>query len=184
MQFNYGPSDVNGPQKSAEDQYRYESLYVRPKMEIVKEDYRPTQPFDKSDTLVERIFRTPADRISVDPWRFPAQRADLHHRQIDLQLELLGSRHAINYQIRKEIECEESEVRARLDEIQSRPIWAGREGKWEGELMKHLQRLRKERQAEAVACWRDTSRVLSEICEGWTEYAEQSRKSRLMDDGL
>ena len=184
MHFNYGHPTNPALPDGGQDQYRYESQYLPPKMEILKEPYRPTQPFEKQDTLVDRMFGSAAGRVTADPWQFPAQRADLHHRQMDLWLDMLGSRHAINYQIRKEIEYEECAARARLDEIQSRPIEAGREGKFETELMKHLQHLRKERQAESVACWRDTSRILSDLCESWTEYADQSRKSRLMNDGL
>lgn len=184
MNFNYGNTNDTGLPQTDQDRYRYESQYLRPKFEIVKETYRPTQPFDNQDTLVERIFDKGTSRITAAPWLFPAQRAYLHHGQLDLWLELLGSRHAINYQIRKEIEYEECEVRARLDEVQSRPMWAGREGKFETELTKQLNQLRKERLAESVSCWRDTSRILSNICESWTEYSDESRKARLMDDGL
>jgi hypothetical protein len=183
MEFNYGHSRNPWLPEAAREEYRYVSEYKQPRIEIVKESSRPTQPFERQDSLVDRMFGKGAD-ITADPWLFAAQRADLNHRQLEFMLELLGSRHAINYQIRQEIEQEECEVRARLDEIQSRSIWAGREGKFETELMKELQRLRKDRQAESVACWRDTSRILSDICDRWTEYADESRKARLMDDGL
>ena len=56
--------------------------------------------------------------------------------------------------------------------------------KRESELEKQLQHLSQERWAEEVACWRDTGRVASEIMELWTDYADHSRKARLMDFGL
>ena len=182
MQFNYGGSNSGSAGGAAGRHYRYYSEYRPPKFELVKDPHRPTQPFEDQDSLVRRLFE--ADKGSADPYQFPAQRADLHHRQMDLQLELLGARHAINYEIRKQIEYEECKVRARLHEIHDRPVEFGREGRFETELLKQLQQMRKERQAESVACWRDTSRLLTDICEHWTEYADQSRKARLMDDGL
>jgi len=183
MQFNYGDEGSGWQRTMEHERYRYVSEYSRPKFEIVKEPARPTQPFEKQDSLVERIFAdTPAP--NADPLLFPAQRADLHHRQMDLQLELLGARHAINYEIRKQIEYEECKVRARLHEIHDRPVEFGREGKFETGLLKQLQQLRKERQAESVACWRDTSRLVSDLSERWTEYADESRKARWLEDGL
>ena len=184
MQFDYGSSN-NAWQAAdaAHAHYRYVAEYTRPKMEIVKEPQRPTQPFEQPDSLVSRIF-SDQPVLNDDPLLFPAQRAGLHRRQMELQLELLGARHAINYEISKQIEYEECRVRAKLDEIQKRPLGYAREGRFESELIKQLQQLRKERQAEGVACWRDTSRILSDLCESWTEYADDSRKARWLGDGL
>lgn len=164
-------------------QYRYRIEYMRPKFEIVKEPYLPTLPFGKPDTLAERMFSDTV-RETADPFMVPAQRADLHHRQMDLMLELLGSRHAIHYQIRKDIEYEECQVRAKLYELQTRPLSLGRESRFASELVKQLNHLQQERHVENVACWRDTSRLLTDICEHWTDYADESRKARLMQDGL
>ena len=183
MSFNEDYSHTLPSFQAEYARYRYHVEYTRPKFEIVKEPYRPLQPFDKQDTLVDRIFTVPSDR-TADPFMIPMQRADLHHRQIDIMLELLGSRHAISYQIRKDIESEECHARAKLYELESRPMALGRESRFASELVKQLQHLQQERHAENVACWRDTSRLLSDICEHWTEYADESRKARLMQDGL
>lgn len=183
MNFNKDYSR-NIPSLGAEYvQYLYRVEYTRPKFEIVKEPYRPAQPFGKPDALVDRIFGNTVHE-TADPFMVPAQRADLHHRQMDIMLELLGSRHAINYQIRKDIEYEECQARAKLYELQTRPLALGRESRFATELVKQLQHLQQERHAESVACWRDTSRLLTDICEQWTEYADESRKARLMQDGL
>jgi len=133
--------------------------------------------------LTDRIFAAgpvgPADATA-----FPEERARELGEQLCLQLEQLASRHAISYEIRRDIDYEETMVRSKLDQIEQLQLYYGRGTKFESDLIRQLHALTKERWAEEVACWRDTGRILSDICEHWSAYSDQKRKARLMQFDL
>ena len=134
---------------------------------------------------MERMFREDQDReAALDPLNFPGERARLQDRQLDFLLDHLAARHAMSYQIRKNIDYQEADAHSKLREVRSWPFPGGLISKRATELEKQLLDLGKERWAEETACWRDTGRVLTDIFDHWSEYAEHSRRGRLMDFDL
>jgi len=183
MNFSYG-NEPHPPSLGADYvRYQYYVAAPKPRITVVHEQTRDVQPFADRDSLAQRLFHDEPSS-PLDPLAMPAQRADIQNRQMHLLLEHLAARHAINYYMRRDLQYEECRLHAQLDEIRERPSRMGKEGRFEGDLIKQIQQLRKEYQAETVACWRDTSRILSDICDRWTEYSDQSRRARLMDIDL
>ena len=141
------------------------------------------RPFEQQASLVDKIFEAaPVDQ--PDPADFAGERAATQKEQAHLLLEQLAARHAVSEEIRREIMEEECRVQSKLRPFTYMPDGLGYQSKFAIELVKELQALRREARAEAVACWRDTGRILSELCERWTEYADQSHRARLMDLGV
>jgi hypothetical protein len=154
--------------------------YAAPPFQIVPEYHTPVRPFEDKDRLMDRMFREDDDRkAALDPLNFPGERARHQDRQIHLLLDHLAARHEISYQIRRTLDYQEAHTRNTLDEIQTWPI-ALRGNRRVTDLEKQLVDLGKERWAEEVSCWRDTGRLLGDILEHWTEYADHSRRSRLI----
>jgi hypothetical protein len=158
--------------------------YAAPPFQIVPECHTPVRPFEEKERLLDRMFREDKDReAALDPLNFPGERARHQDRQIHLLLDHLAARHAISYQIRKDIDYQEAQTLGNLDEILTWPIPI-RNQRRVTDLEKQLADLAKERWAEEVTLWRDTGRVLTDVCDHWTEYAEHSRRGRLMDFDL
>ena len=179
MNFSYGTPPTE-PEIASSHYYSYYRPGRPTKFEIVEEPKHITQPLADRNSLTSKLFE--ADPSSGgDAFAIPAERAQLQGRQMNLLLEQLAARHSINYHIRKDLQYEECRVSAQLDDIRDRPVGMGREGKFESDLVKQLQQIRKEYHAESIACWRDTSRMLSDICDRWTEYSDESRKARMMN---
>ena len=185
MQFNYGPTN-NYPldvRTAMYHPYQFRVSYVKPAFEIVTEKQVALRPFEDQQRLLDSMFKE--DRESpLDPLNFPGEKARLKDRQIHFLLDHLAARHAISYQIRKNIDYQESSLGTRLDEIRTCPFPMGMGSKQATELEKQLLELSKERWAEEVGCWRDTGRIFSDMIEHWSEYADQTRKARLLDFGL
>lgn len=182
MKFSYATPPAE-PEFEAAHYYSYYRPNTPPKFEIVEEPKFITQPLADRDSLTSKLFDAgPAN--SSDAFAIPAERAQLQERQMNLLLEQLTARHAINYNIRKDLQYESCRLNSQLDEIRDRPIGMGREGKFESDLIKQIQQIRKEYHAESIACWRDTTRILSDICDRWTEYSDESRKARMMNFDL
>lgn len=179
MNFDYG-TPPTGPDFASSHYYSYYRPDRPLRFELIEEPKHITQPLADQKTLTSKLFEAPP-ATGGDAFAIPAQRAHLQERQMDLLLEQLAARHAINYHIRKDLQYEECRIRAQLDDIRDRPVGMGREGKFESDLIKQIQQIRKEYHSESIACWRDTSRMLSDICDRWTEYADESRKARMMN---
>ena len=179
MNFSYGT-----PPTESEFTTSHYYSYYRPgspkRFEIVEEPKYITQPLADRDSLTSKLFQV-APSAGGDAFAIPAERAQLQERQMHLLLEQLAARHSINYHIRKDLQYEECRIRSQLNDIRDRPIGMGREGRFESDLIKQIQQIRKEYHSESIACWRDTTRMLSDICDRWTEYSDESRKARMMD---
>ena len=185
MKFDYGISPVAAYiPPSLYKPYSYKIYTVPAPFEIVPEARVPLRPFENEEHLKRRLFDESADRqAALDPLNFPGDRAGMHGRQIDVLLEHLAARHAISYQIRRTLDYQEAHARNTLDDIKTWPI-ALRGPRRVSDLEKQLIDLGKERWAEEVSCWRDTGRVLADVIEHSTEFSENDRKARLMDDGF
>ena len=186
MNFNYGiepETAVHGPAYERYVRYGYSAGAPTQKIEVIEEPAHPLHPLQDQDSLTARLFSDSANAVA-DPLEFAGDRARIGKQQVYLMLDQLAARHAINYSIQKEIEYSECRIGAQLDEIMERPFHLGNEGRFEGDLLKQLEQLKKERRAEDVSCWRDATRILSDICDRWTDYADESRKARLMDFDL
>ena len=134
---------------------------------------------------MEQMFSEHQDReAALDPLNFPGERARLQNHQIHFLLDHLAARHAISYEISRNIDYQEASVSSRLDEVRTWPFPGGSTSKRASELEKQLIDLNKEQWAEEVACWRDTGRILTDVFEHWSEYSEHSRRGRLMDFDL
>ena len=160
--------------------------YATPPFQIMPEKQTPTRPFEDRERLMDMMFREDVqDReAALDPLNFPGERANLQNRQIHFLLDHLAARHAISYQIRKNIDYREAGVSSMLTEVRSWPFPGGLTSKRASELEKQLLELNKEQWAEEVSCWRDTGRMLTDVFEHWSEYSEHSRRGRLMDFDL
>ena len=179
MHFNYGfPAGTSSPY-AGYTPYAYTAARRVPRIEIVQDTYHTTRPFERQETLVDLITRADAAPAS-DPLEFSEGRAQTQWLQMEALLKHLGARHVIHHQIKTGIEYDEGRLHARLDDLKTGSAYRGQSGKFETDLLKQLDRLTSERRAEDVACWRDTGRILSEICDLWTERADQVRKTRLM----
>jgi hypothetical protein len=141
------------------------------------------RPFEKQGPLVNAIFSTEEEQAE-DPFAFAEERAAMQGRQLDLLLNQLAARHAISYQAHRDLLDEECRIGSKLLQVESMNPFPGYETEFQSRLVREIRALQEERRKEAVACWRDTTRMLSSICEGWTEYAEQARRARLMTDGF
>jgi hypothetical protein len=188
MDFNYAfPAYELNPLAVAYRPYSHHVsvTYAPPPFQILPEDRVPTRPFEDRERLEDRMFREAEDReAALDPLNFPGERARLQDRQIHLLLDHLAARHAISYQIRKNIDYREAGVSSMLTEVRSWPFPGGLTSKRASELEKQLLELNKEQWAEEVACWRDTGRMLTDVFDHWSEYSEHSRRGRLMDFDL
>lgn len=183
MDFNYAfPTYELNPQAVAYRPYshRVSVSYAPAPFQIVPEEQAPIRPFENRYRLAEQMFREDDDRkAALDPLNFPGERARHQDRQINLLLDHLAARHAISYQIRRTLDYQEAHTSNTLEEIQTWPI-ALRGNRRVSDLEKQLVDLGKERWAEEVACWRDTGRILTDVFDHWTEYADHSRRSRLI----
>ena len=186
MDFNYGferNNRADGPAYDRYVRYGYENGTPQPKIEVLEEPAPPLHPLRDQGVLTAGVFSYVAQDEDT-PLYFAADRARIGKRQIYLLLGQLSARHSMNDHIRKEIEYSECRLGAQLDEIMERPFHLGNEGRFEGELLKQLEQLKKERRAEDIACWRDSTRLLTDICDRWSDYSNESRKARLMDVDL
>ena len=187
MDFNYAfPSYEPAYRATPYRPYSHHATvrYAAPPFEIVPDTHPPIRPFENQEQLMDRMFREDKDReAALDPLNFPGERANHQDRQIHLLLDHLAARHAISYQIRRNLDYQQAHTRNQLDEIQTWPI-ALRGPRRVSDLEKQLLDLSKERWAEEVACWRDTGRILGDVLDHWTEYSEHARRSRLMNDDL
>jgi hypothetical protein len=186
MRFLYGTTTYIPYQR--DDLYRpygHQVEYKKPVIQIVTEPRNPFRPFEDQARLVEQMFREDRDReAALDPLNFPGEKAKIQDRQIHFMLEHLAARHAISYQIRHNIDYQESSLSARLDEMRTCPFPMGMGSRQATELEKQLLELGKERWAEEVGCWRDTGRILTDIFDHWSEYSDHSRKARMMNIDL
>lgn len=185
MQHNYGPSNSYplDVRTAMYHPYQFRITYAPPPFEIVSEKSVALRPFEDQQRLLDSMFKE--DRESpLDPLNFPGEKARLKDRQIHHLLDHLAARHAISYQVRKNIDYQEASLSAILDEMRTRPFPLGMGSRQATEIEKQLIELSKERWAEEVGCWRDTGRIFSDLLDHWSEYADQSRKARLMDLGL
>ena len=158
--------------------------YAPPAFRIVSEDRSQLRPFEDKERLMDRMFREDKDReAALDPLNFPGESARHQGRQIDLLLDHLAARHAISYQIRRNIDYQDAKARSMLEDIRTWPILL-RGPRRVSDLEKQLLDLSKERWAEEVSCWRDAGRILGDVLDHWTEYSEHERRSRLMDYDL
>jgi len=169
--------------KTQKDAYDYHVATGRPAFEIIRDIPPAKQPFGKPDGLVEKIFNN-RNAGQLDPMDFGADRMLLHGDHIDCLMKQLQARHTISYSVLNDIEFQESRVNSTLSELKGLPFMAGRCSKQGIDLEKQLAQLSQERNGEEIACWRDTNRLLGDIFESWTGYADERRKKRLMDDGL
>jgi hypothetical protein len=187
MEFNYAfPSYERTYRATTYRPYSHHVSvsYAAPPFQIVPETRDPLRPFEDRERLLDRMFREDKDReAALDPLNFPGERARHQDRQIHLLLDHLAARHAISYQIRKNIDYQEAQALSVLDEIHTWPMPI-RNPRRITDLEKQLADLNKERWAEEVSCWRDAGRILGDVLDHWTEYAEHSRRSRLMDYDL
>lgn len=185
MQFTYTPS-IDHPfivPSRYYHPYRFRVSYTQPKIEILYEEREPTRPFEDQQRLLNAMFKE--DRVSpLDPLNFPGEKARIQNQQSHFLLEHLAARHAISYQIRKSIDYQEAGIHGQLDEVRSWPFPGGITSRRATDLEKQLLDLSKERWAEEVSCWRDTGRILGDVFEHWTEYADHSRRTRLMTNDL
>jgi hypothetical protein len=183
MEFNYETPNERQYTGTTYRAYRYRPAEpLNPRWELVSEIRTPIRPFEDTDALARRMFEEQADRAAaLDPLNFPGEKAHMQDRQIHLLMDHLAARHAISYHIRKNIDYQESNLQPMLEEVRSKAFPGGPTSKRASELEKQLLELSKERWAEEVSCWRDTSRVLGDITEHWSEYSDESRKARLMN---
>ena len=185
MQLNYGPTNSYplDLRTAMYHPYQFRVSYALPAMQIVSEKQVALRPFEDQQRLIDSMFKE--DRESpLDPLNFPGEKARLKDRQIHFLLDHLAARHAISYQIRKNIDYQEASLHATLEEMRTRPFPMGMGSKQATDLEKQLTELGKERWAEEVGCWRDSGRIFSDMLDHWSEYADQSRRARLMDFGL
>ena len=189
MEFHYGR---NKPTQEAYEnqffeQHHYESVYglkrSPPPWEMVQPDSQSLRPFEEKHTLTERLF-SGENAGHSDSILLPMERARLQGKQVSLILEQMTSRHAINEQIRKDLQYTESRVSSKLSEINDRFSPYGTESRFASELFKELNQIQKARHAEHVSCWRDTNRLMGDLFESWREYEENNAKGRLMDFDL
>lgn len=165
------------------DAYNYHVETGQPAFEIVREPIVDKSPFKNTEELTERIFNS-KNAYQIEPLDFTADRMHLHGDHIDVLVKQLQARHAISYGIIKNSEYEQLRVYGILSELRNWPNYNGIHSRFESELEKQVHSLAKERHAEEVACWRDTNRLLGEIFDSWSGYADERRKKRLLDDGL
>ena len=159
--------------------------YAASPFQMVPECHTPVRPFEDKERLLDLMFREDKDReAALDPLNFPGERASLQNRQIHFLLDHMAARHAISYQIHRNIDYQEADTLSMLDEVRSWPFPGGFTSKRASELEKQVFNLTKERWAEEVACWRDTGRMLTDVFDHWSEYSEHSRRGRLMDFDL
>ena len=163
--------------------YTYSGTDKRPKVELVVASVLPIRPFEKHERLTDALFREDREG-ALDPLNFPGERAQVQGRQIRFMIEQLAARHSISDRIMCDIDRCEAELHSQLDNIRTWPFPGGIVSRRAGDLEKQLLDLSKERWAEDVGCWRDTGRMLGDIMDRWSEYADQSRRARLMDPGL
>ena len=159
--------------------YAYTVSRRAPRIDIVREPYDVTRPFERSDSLTDLITKEPVPS-GADPFELSEGRAHTQWLQMDALLKHLTARHAIHNQIRTGLDYEECKLNSRLDDLKAGTAYRGQSGKFESDIMKQLDRLGSERRAEEVSCWRDTGRILTDICDRWTEHADQKRKTRMM----
>ena len=186
MDFNYATPTDRQYAGTTYRAYRYRPAEpLSPRWEVVTESRTPIRPFEDTDALAKRMFDEQADRVAaLDPLNFPGEKAQLQDRQINVLLDHMSARHAISYHIRKNIDYQEATIGPRLEEIRSKDFPGGPTSKLAAQLEELLMDLSKERWAEEVSLWRDSGRILTDLCDHWTEYSEHSRRSRLMDFDL
>jgi len=180
MQFNYGRQLGDPAAYAGYKPYSYTVTRPTPRFEIVREPAYSARPFERRETLTDVIFRADKE-IPADPLDFSADRAHIQRRQIDVLLEHLAARHVIHHELTSGIQYEEAAIRGRLDDLRSGSAYRGQSGKFEADLLKQMNQLSGERRSEEVACWRDTGRLLAEICDKWADYSDLSRKTRMMN---
>ncbi len=180
MRFTYG-NEFNGHSTSYAGYapYAYTVSRRSPSIEIVREPTDGSRPFQESGSLTDLITKDPVPHGS-DPFELSEGRAHTQWLQMDALLRHLEARHAIHDRIHTGLDYEECNLRCRLDDLKAGTAYRGQSGKFESDIMKQLDRLSSERRAEDVSCWRDTGRILSDICDRWTEHADQKRKTRMM----
>jgi hypothetical protein len=180
MRFSYGYEFTEHPVPYAGyTPYAYTVARRPTRIEIVHEPYDVTRPFERTDSLTDLITKDPVPRGS-DPFELSEGRAHTQLLQMDALLRHLAARNAIHDRIWTGLDYEECKLRCRLDDLKTGTAYRGQSGKFESDIMKQLDRLGSERRAEEVSCWRDTGRILSDICDRWTEHADQKRKTRMM----
>ena len=188
MDFNYAfPTYEPTHRASAYRPYSHHASvsYAASPFQIAPECQTPVRPFEDKERLLDLMFREDQDRqAALDPLNFPGERARLQDQQIHFLVDHLAARHAISYQIRRNIVYQEADLSSKLDEVRSCPFPGGVISKRASELEKQLLDLNKEQWDEEVACWRDTGRILTDVFDHWSEYSEHSRRGRLMDFDL
>lgn len=184
MQFNHGMSTYT-PCRAVRNYRPYDYDAWRPQLpiEIVKDTETPRSPFGDPQVFLDKMLK-PDTPVDSDPLNFLSDKARLKDTQIHLLLQHMAARHAISYDIKRAILYEEAAIETQLERFRKWPSDRMLNPKRESDLEKQLQRLSQEKWAEEVACWRDTGRLASEIMELWNDYADHSRKARMMDLGL
>lgn len=165
------------------DAYSYHIETGQPAFEIVHAPVPVKRPFENPQDLTERIFNS-QNAYQIDPLDFTSDRLHLHGDHIDLLVKQLEARHAISYGILRNVEYEQLRVHGLLAEVRSLSTYIGQNSRFVSELEKQLHSLSKEKHAEEVACWRDTNRLLGDIFDSWSGYADEGRKKRLLNDDL
>jgi len=165
------------------DAYNYHVETGQPAFEIIREIKPDKSPFKNTEELTERIFNS-RNAYEIDPLDFTTDRLNLHGDHINILVKQLHARHAISYGILKNVEYEQLRVHGILSELRNWPNYNGIHSRFESELEKQVHSLAKEKHAEEVACWRDTNRLMGDIFDSWSGYADERRKKRVLNDDL
>ncbi|VGO13892.1 hypothetical protein PDESU_02449 [Pontiella desulfatans] len=179
----YGIPLYDAEAERQKDAYNYHVETGQPAFEIIQEIKPDKSPFKNPDELTERIFNS-KNAYEIEPLDFTSDRLHLHGDHIDVLVKQLRARHAISYGILKNVEYEQLRVHGILSELRNWPNYNGIHSRFESELEKQVHSLAKEKHAEEVACWRDTNRLLGDIFDSWSGYADERRKKRVLNDDL
>lgn len=164
-------------------EYEYKPARYGPKIVVVPEQKPILRPIEEASVLESTIFRSYLDSPS-DAWDFIADQATLERYQLRILLGQLAARHNISAGIRNELYYRETSITSRLLGLEPEKAGMYYNTKLRSELEKRLEAVNQERSMEAVGLWRDSQKVLTDIFDHWTAYANVTRRQRVMNSDV
>lgn len=164
-------------------EYEYQPARYRPKIVVVPEQMPILRPVEDASVLESTIFRSYLNSPS-DSWDFIADQAKLEKYQLRILLGQLAARHNISAGIRNELNYRETSITSHLLCLEPEKAGMSYNSKLVSELEKRLEAVNQERSMEAVGLWRDSQKVLTDIFDHWTAYANLTRRQRVMNSDV
>ncbi len=164
-------------------EYEYKPARYGQKIVVVPEQKPILRPIEDPSVLESTIFRSYLNTPS-DAWDFIADQATLEKYQLRILLSQLAARHNISAGIRNELYDREREISSRLLGLEPEKAGMYFNTRLRSELEKRLEAVNQERSMESVGLWRDSQKVLTDIFDHWTAYANLTRRQRVMNSDV